>query len=76
MEASQRLQDAPVRRYDYDDRTVVVADFGPDADPSVDVVDGTAIVVIGEHQREFDVPAGAVQAINRNGIVTIEVDQE
>ena len=65
--------EAMVRRYDYDDRSVMVADLGPAADASVDVVDGTAIVVAGEDQHEIDLPAGDVQAFNRNGIVTIEV---
>ncbi|MGB9987756.1 DUF7127 family protein [Salarchaeum japonicum] len=66
-----------VRRYDYDDRTIVVADLGTSADDvTVDVVDGTAILVDdGEgRQREFDVPAGDVaKATITNGIVTVEV---
>ena len=70
-----------VRRYEYEDRTVVAADLGvADGDASVDVVDGTAIVVIdgGENavQEEFDLPAGrAAKAFIKNGIVTIEVEQ-
>ena len=65
---------AMVRRYDYDDRTVFVADFGAAGAPAVDVVDGTAILVAGDGtQREFDLPPGQVQAINRNGVVSIEV---
>ena len=65
--------EAMVRRYDYDDRTVMVADLGPAVDASVDVVDGTAIVVAGEDQHEIDLPEGEVRAFNRNGVVTIEV---
>ncbi|GAA0644215.1 DUF7127 family protein [Salarchaeum japonicum] len=69
-----------VRRYDYDDRTVVAADLGTSADGvSVDVVDGTAILVdeTGERrQREFDVPAGDVaKATITNGVVTVEVER-
>ena len=64
-----------VRRYEYDDRTVIVADFGPAADPSVDVVDGTAIVVIGEDQHDIELPEGGVEAFNRNGVVTFEVGE-
>jgi hypothetical protein len=80
---SQRTQaaDAPVRRYEYEDSTLVAADFGPAAaDVSVDLVDGSAIVVVdagdGEPvQREFDLPAGSAEAFNKNGVVTIEVSQ-
>ena len=61
------------RRYEYEDRTVIAADFGPGADPSVDVVDGTVIVVTGDDQREFSLPEGEVQTFTRNGVVTIEV---
>lgn len=62
------------RRYDYPDRTVFVVDLGPAAEPAVDVIDGTVIVVTGDgEQREFEVPAGEVRAFNRNGIVTVEV---
>ena len=64
-----------VASYEYDDRTVIAVDLGPDTDPAVDVVDGTAIVVFGGEQREFDLPAGTVQGINSNGVVTFEVDE-
>ena len=64
---------AAVRRYDYEDSTVIAADFGPSAAPSVDVVDGTVIIVAGDDQREFDLPAGDVQTFTRNGVVSIEV---
>lgn len=74
MQPTQQTEGAPVaRQYDYDDRTVIVADFGPGAEPSVDVVDGTVIFVAGDEQREFDVPEGAVETFTRNGVVTIEV---
>ena len=66
-------QASAVSRYDYDDRTVFAVDFGPGAEPTVDVVDGTAIVVVGDDQREFDVPDAAVETFTRNGVVTIEV---
>lgn len=64
---------AMVRQYEYADRIVTVADLGSGTDPVVDVVDGTAIVVTGDDQHEIDVPAGDVQAFNRNGVVTLEV---
>ena len=74
MNEHQRAdQAAAVRRYDYEDSTVIAADFGPGATPAVDVVDGTVIIVAGDDQREFDLPAGDVQTFTRNGVVTIEV---
>ena len=74
--------DGLVRRYDYDDASTVVADLGVSDDAaSVDVVDGTAILVLesddGEPvQRELELPEGEVaKALINNGIVTIEVRQ-
>lgn len=66
--------DGVVRRYDYDDSAVLVADFGP-AEGSVDVVDETAIVIVDDEQYEFEVPAGASRGIMNNGIVTVEVER-
>ena len=65
--------DGLVRRYDYDDGSVVVADIGP-TDGHAEVVDGTAVVVTDGGHREFDAPAGAARAVMNNGIVTIEVE--
>ena len=65
--------DGVVRQYEYERESVVVADFG-DVDGSVDVVDGTAIVVVGDEHYEFEVPAGASRAIMNNGIVTVELE--
>ena len=74
MQPDLHTSGAPVsRRYDYDDRTVIAADFGPGAAPTIDVVDGTAIIVVGDDQREIDLPGGDVQTFTRNGVVTIEV---
>ncbi|GGN15884.1 DUF7127 family protein [Halarchaeum nitratireducens] len=68
-----------VERYDYDGETVVVADT-PFADErvAVDVVDGTAIVVVTgddeDAQHEIELPAGEVaRAFINNGIITVEV---
>jgi hypothetical protein len=66
--------DGMARTYEYDDETVLVADFGA-ADGHVDVVDGTAIVVVDGEQHEFEVPEGSSRAIMNNGIVTIEVER-
>lgn len=61
-----------VRRYDYDDGTVIAVDFGGSADdPVVDVVDDTAIVVAGDRQVEFELPDEASDVVANNGTITI-----
>jgi hypothetical protein len=59
------------RRFDYEDGTVLAADFGA-VDATVDVVGTTAIVVVGDEQYEFEISEGAEAAIN-NGVLTVEV---
>jgi hypothetical protein len=66
--------DGIARTYEYDDETVLVADFGA-VEGHVDVVDGTAIVIVDDEQYEFEVPEGSSRAIINNGIVTIEVER-
>ena len=75
MNEQQRFADreGAVRRYEYDDSIVLAADTGPGTDATVDVVDGTAMVVVGDRQYEFDVPEGEAQAFIKNGVVTVEV---
>lgn len=70
--------EAVVRHYEYDDEDLLVADFGhveraSGHAGSVDLVDGTAIVVVDDEQYEFDVPEGASRGIMNNGIVTVEM---
>lgn len=73
--------DAPARRYDYGDETVLVADLGVSDDTAtVDVVDKTVILVLqtGDEpiQHEFDAPEGSAEkAFINNGVVTVEVTQ-
>ncbi|MFB6268872.1 MAG: hypothetical protein ABEH83_02950 [Halobacterium sp.] len=73
--------DAPVRRFDYDDESLLVADLGVDDDAvTIDVVGETVILVVdGERapvQHELDVPTGTVsKALINNGVVTVEVEQ-
>ncbi|MFC6719342.1 hypothetical protein ACFQGT_03505 [Natrialbaceae archaeon GCM10025810] len=55
---------------EYEDESVIAVDFGPVGEPSVDVVDGTAIVVVGDEQYEFDVPPEADDVTVNDGIVT------
>jgi hypothetical protein len=62
-----------VRRYDYEDGTVVAADLGT-SDAAVDVVGQTAIVVVGDEQFEVELPAAGARAFIRNGVLTIEVE--
>ncbi len=70
----QLVDDAPVRRFEYDDGThVLAADVGVETDASVDVVGDTAIVVTGAEQYDLDVPAGDAQAFIKNGVLTVEV---
>ncbi len=77
MSNQQRFveNDGPVSRYDYDDVVVFAVDLGSARDADVDVVDGTVMVVIGDQQYEFEVPAGDAEAFIKNGVVTVEVRQ-
>ncbi len=61
-----------IGKREYDDESVVVVDFGPTGDkPVVDIVDGTAIVVVDGSQFEFDVPDDASDVTVNDGILTI-----
>ncbi|WP_306059513.1 DUF7127 family protein [Natronococcus wangiae] len=65
------------RRYDYEDESVLVVDFGSvDDGAAVDLVDGTVIVVVDDDQYEFDLPEGAADAHTfiRNGVLTVELE--
>ena len=67
--------DAIARRYEYDGIVVLVADVGSDAaDGTVDIVDGTAIVVVGDEQYELEIE-GDTRAFIKNGVLTVEVDR-
>ncbi|WP_101294965.1 DUF7127 family protein [Halegenticoccus soli] len=70
---ANRRQDVAIRHYEYDGDSVIAVDFGPAAgEPSVDVVDGTAIVVLGDQQFEFEVPAEADEITVNDGVLTIK----
>ncbi|NGM69307.1 Hsp20/alpha crystallin family protein [Natronolimnobius sp. AArcel1] len=65
------------RRYDYGDGTVLAVDFGTSAvDTSVDLADGTIIVVADDEQYEFELPDGADDAhtFMKNGVLTVELE--
>jgi hypothetical protein len=78
MNGNQQLvDDAPVRRLEYSDGTeVLAADLGVAGETSVDVVDGTAIVVAGSDQYDLERPAGDAQGFIKNGVLTIEVTSD
>lgn len=75
-EQQQLVGDAPLRRYDYDDEVVLAADLGTVGEATVEVVDGTAIVVVDDEQHDFEVPADDARAFIRNGVLTVEMTIE
>ncbi|MFB6217833.1 MAG: hypothetical protein ABEH77_01445 [Halobacteriaceae archaeon] len=79
MKPLTEADESVVRRYSDGDSDVVVADLGAAANASVDVVDGTAIVVVedgaGSVERELDLPPDAATAHINNGVVTVEVER-
>lgn len=70
--AANERDDVVITRREYDDEPNVIAiDFGPDVDASLDVLGDTAIVVAGEMQFEFEVPADASDLTVNDGMLTI-----
>ncbi|WP_135302995.1 DUF7127 family protein [Haloarcula amylovorans] len=78
MNSEQQLFDeTPLRRFEYDDSLVLAADVGVADDASVDVVDGTVIVVRDGEQYEQELPNTTdARAFINNGVLTIEVSDE
>jgi hypothetical protein len=74
LKQTLREQDFESRRFDYEDRTEYVVDFGSGADGTLDVVDGTAIIVMGGEHHEIEIPGNA-QVFMSNGVLTIEVEE-
>lgn len=70
-------QNVFVRRYEYDSSIEFAVDLGTGTAASVDIVDGTAIIILEESQEQYeiDVPEGTVEAFIKNGIVTIDIEQ-
>lgn len=64
-----------VGRREYGDHHELIADFGPNADITVDVVGDTVIVVAEEETYDLEVDDSA-QAFIKNGVLTIEVTEE
>lgn len=70
--AAESQEEITISRREYDDETTIAVDFGPIAgSPSVDVVDDTAIVVVGGKQYEFAVPSDADEVTVNDDILTI-----
>jgi hypothetical protein len=75
MKPMQQLkaQDIDVSRLEYDDSVVLAADFGYVESSSVEIVDGTVIVVVNGEQYDIEID-GDARAFMKNGVLTIEVD--
>ena len=79
MEAPRQLRSAAderenitITRREYDDENVIAVDFGPGVEASVDVVGDTAIVVAGDQQFEFEIPAEATEVTANDGVLVIK----
>lgn len=71
--AQQLVDEAFVRRFEYEDATVLAADVGA-AEATVDVVDDTVIVVADGDQYEHELPADEdARAFINNGVLTVEL---
>ncbi|MFB6102514.1 MAG: Hsp20/alpha crystallin family protein [Haloplanus sp.] len=66
-----------VRRYDYEDEWMIVADLGVGDDVvDIDVVDETAIVLVeGETEVEFELPGSAESVDTNNGVLVVRGEQ-
>lgn len=79
---TQSQTEVPVRRYEYDDGTAIVADLGPAVEEAaIETLEDRVLVVV-EHsgqdgQFEIEVPASRVaDTFIANGVLTIEVKDQ
>ena len=64
--------DVTITKREYGTEQVIAVDFGPTGSkPSLDIVEGTAIVVVDDQQFEFDIPADASDVTVNDGILTV-----
>jgi predicted ATP-binding protein involved in virulence len=70
--AADEQEDIRITHRNYGDESVVVIDFGPGVDASLDVVDDTAIVVAGDRQFEFEMPPEAAEMTTNDGLLLIK----
>ncbi len=61
-----------IRTIDRPDSTSMVVDLGTSAEGSVDIVDDTAIVVIGDDQYDIELTDSVERAALNNGVLTID----
>ena len=78
MEAPRQLrsaandrEDITITRREHEDENVIVVDFGPGVEASVDVVGDVVIVVAGDQQYEFERPAEATDIHTNDGMLII-----
>lgn len=69
--AADQDRDISITRREQDGKEVIVIDFGRGADAKLDIVGETAIVVAGDEQYEFEVPAEASEVTTNDGMLTI-----
>ncbi len=72
INSTLREQGLETRRFEYDDRTEFVVDFGLRGDATVEAVGDTAIVIVDGKQYDIDIDEGA-QVFMNNGVLTVEV---
>lgn len=70
--AADQREDITIARREYDDENVIAIDFGLDVEASVDVLEDTAIVVAGDRQFEFEIPAGTSEITTNDGILLLK----
>ena len=70
--AADKDGDITITRREYEDENVITVDFGPSVEATVDVVGDTAIVVAGDRQFEFEIPAEATDVTTNDGMLTIK----
>lgn len=62
-----------VREYETENTAAIAVDFGPETgDIDVDIVEDTAIVVVGDDHFEFELPDETCELQTNNGVLTIE----
>lgn len=79
MEAPRQLQsaaddreDISITRREYEGENVLVVDFGPGVEASVDVVGDMVIVVADDRQYEFERPPEATDISTNDGMLIIK----
>jgi hypothetical protein len=71
--AADQQDEITIARREYDGaENVVVVDFGPGVEASLDVVGDIAIVVVRDRQFEFEVPDEASDISVNDGMLIIE----